>query len=195
MTQARRWEHALIVGGTGMLREASVFLARHSRAVTSLARTAPSLEALDETIRMTGARHLPRPVDYHDAAAFASVLDEAIQKVGPPDLVLAWIHGLEPAFTLADRIGRGGHPFDFFQVLGSPMSDPAKSREDVWRRFRNVPGLTYHRIMLGFVIEESRSRWLTNEEISVGVIHAIDTGADVTTTGSVRPWSARPPRR
>lgn len=190
-----RYRHALIVGGTGMLREASVWLARQAEAVTSLARTSASLEALDTVMKDTGTGHRPVAVDYRNRRAFESALDEALRVQGPPDVVLAWIHGLGPAFSLAERLSREAGSFDFYHVLGSGMSNPAKSREDVWRRFEGIPGLSYHRVMLGFVIETAGSRWLTNDEISGGVIRALETRAPVTTIGVVRPWSARPPRR
>lgn len=191
---ARGSKHALIVGGTGMLRDASLYLARHSLAVTSIARTAASLNALDAPMKATGTRHRAVPADYSDSKAFGAALATAINVPDPPDLVLAWIHDLEPAFALAERIGRESLPFDFYHVLGSAMSDPAKSRDGVWRRFENVPGITYRRIMLGFVIEKAGSRWLTNEEISAGTIRAIESRAAVSAIGVVRPWSVRPPR-
>jgi hypothetical protein len=38
----------------------------------------------------------------------------------------------------------------------------------------------------------SGSRWLTNQEISAGVIRAVDGDAPLSMVGVVEPWSARP---
>ncbi|WP_244527775.1 hypothetical protein [Virgibacillus chiguensis] len=50
----------------------------------------------------------------------------------------------------------------------------------------------YYQIRLGFVIEEDQSRWLTNKEISDGVIKAIKNKNRITTIGQLEPWEKRP---
>jgi hypothetical protein len=46
--------------------------------------------------------------------------------------------------------------------------------------------------VLGFVVDNSQSRWLTNDEISTGVGRAMNSEDPVTIVGTVTPWSARP---
>jgi hypothetical protein len=47
-------------------------------------------------------------------------------------------------------------------------------------------------VVLGFVAGETGSRWLTNDEISTGVLKAVDEDAPLSIVGETRPWSARP---
>ncbi|WP_211316774.1 hypothetical protein [Oceanobacillus arenosus] len=57
----------------------------------------------------------------------------------------------------------------------------------------HVPGnCQYHQVQLGFIIEKDHSRWLTNEEISNGVIEAINQKEDVHTVGIIEPREIRP---
>jgi hypothetical protein len=45
---------------------------------------------------------------------------------------------------------------------------------------------------LGFKIEDNSSRWLTNDEISSGVIEAITNDEEEKIVGIVSPWDKRP---
>jgi hypothetical protein len=47
-------------------------------------------------------------------------------------------------------------------------------------------------VVLGFVLEAGKSRWLTNAEISDGVFAAIAAQAPHSIVGTVEPWSAKP---
>lgn len=51
----------------------------------------------------------------------------------------------------------------------------------------------YHAVILGFVLlPGGQSRWLTNSEISQGVLDAIAAEAKRHIVGTVEPWSRRP---
>lgn len=192
--QSPAWNRVWILGGTGMLRAASLGLAARAAEVTSFARTPGSLAALDAAWPADGARHNTVAVDYADEAAFAGAMDTALAARGAPDLVLAWIHGFRPALQLANRLSREARALAFVHVLGSAMSDPARSPRELWTRLEAIPHLDYRRVMLGFVIESCGSRWLTHEEISRGVLCALESGAPESLVGVVRPWSSRPAR-
>ena len=130
-------------------------------------------------------------VDYHDEAAFRRALDTAIARSGPVHLAVAWFHTLKiPApRLLAERVdGR------MFQVLGSATADPAHpGRLDKARAVaRGLEACAVRQVVLGFRIEDGRSRWLTNGEISEGVLAAIRADQPHAVVGQVEPWSARP---
>jgi len=176
--------HALVVGGTGMLRGAVLGLARDVD-VTVVARGARRLDAL----RTASAAVHPVRADWRDAAAFAAALDGAVSARGPFSLAVAWIHSDAPDAPLeAARRVRG----PFFHVLGSAAADP--SAPDPGRRalFEGIPGLTYHEVILGFVVEGSGSRWLTDAEITRGVLESVAAARPRFVVGTVEPWSARP---
>lgn len=52
--------------------------------------------------------------------------------------------------------------------------------------------IIYKKVILGFVIEDEASRWLTDTEISNGVIDAVINDKDIFTVGKVEPWKKRP---
>jgi hypothetical protein len=177
-------EHALVVGGTGMLRGAVLGLAR-DREVTVVARGARRLDALRAA---SGSVH-PARADWHDLPGLEAVLEGAVAARGPFSLAVAWIHADAPeAPVAAARRVRGR----FFQVLGSAAADPSQPDPSRRARFDALPGLAYHEVILGFVVEGGRSRWLTDAEISRGVLDAVAAGLPRFVVGTVEPWSAKP---
>jgi len=177
--------HALVVGGTGMLRAAVVALAR-DREVSVVARPGRRVEAL--------ALEVPRvhaaPADWRDGAAFEAALDAAVAARGPFDLALAWIHSdaAPGAAIAAARRVRGR----FLLVLGSASADPSRPEASRRAEFEALPGVSFHEVVLGFVVEGGRSRWLADAEITRGVLDAIARPGPRSVVGVVTPWSARP---
>jgi uncharacterized protein YbjT (DUF2867 family) len=176
--------HALVVGGTGMLRAAVLGLAA-GREVTVVARGRGDLDSL----RRASASVHPAAVDYRDAAAFAGALDGAVAARGPFNLAVAWIRSDAPEAALAAARRVAG---PFFHVLGSAAADPSRPDPGRRARFEALPGVAYREVILGFVVEGGRSRWLTDAEISRGVLDAVAADRSRTVVGAVDPWSARP---
>jgi hypothetical protein len=170
--------HILVVGGTGMLSGLVEALAGDGGRLSLLSRHAS---------RFAHEGVTGYDVDYYDESAFAGALDAA----GPVDLAVAWFHTLKIAAPrrLAERTqGR------LFQVLGSATGDP--SRPDRLLTAAAVadglPSCALRQVVLGFQIEGGRSRWLTDQEISRGVLGAVRADATLSVVGQVEPWSARP---
>lgn len=186
-----RPRHALVVGGTGMLRKVSLELATRGYTTSVIARSRGPLE---ELVAKTGGRVNPIALDYGDTDHLILQLEKAIGSHGPIELVVAWIHSDAPEAPLAvaRTAAMGGHGVHYFDVVGSAADDP--SGPDPARRdgFAAVSGLVYHEIILGFILERGASRWLTHDEIAAGVLAAIDSGAPRSIVGTTRPWSARP---
>lgn len=172
--------HTLIVGGTGMLSGLTKALAGDGGRLSLLSRQAsafPDVEGFE--------------VDYYDAAAFRRALDAAVARSGPVDLAVAWFHALklQAPRLLAEQVsGR------MFQVLGSALADPAHPErlERARAVAADLPDCAARQVVLGFRIEAGGSRWLTNAEISDGVLEAIRTDRAYTIIGQAEPWSARP---
>ncbi|MEI9989982.1 MAG: hypothetical protein WDM86_08080 [Rhizomicrobium sp.] len=173
--------HALVVGGSGMLAGLCRSLRAHARRVSVLARN-------DRRIRAVAPDIEPVACDYNDGMALA----ETLALLEPPDLLIAWIHGRAPSArrALAECVAAEGR---FVQVLGSAHGDPAHP-ERLTEMAAAADGLPidYQSVVLGFVVEQGRSRWLTNDEISSGVFAALQSGAPLFIVGTVEPWSARP---
>lgn len=183
--------HALVVGGTGMLRAVAIELGRRGHATTVVARGRGDLSEMADESR--GRVH-PLPLDYGDHEALVDGLRAAVQSRGPFALVVAWIHDSAPQapVTVARIATLGGTPVRYLHVLGSAADDP--SAPDPQRRaaFEAIQGIAYEEVVLGFVRDGDDSRWLTDAEIAIGVLAAIDTPAPRTIVGTTRPWSARP---
>lgn len=193
----KRLPHALVVGGTGMLREVVLHLTARDWIVSVVARGRDALGALAREAEP--GRVEPLPLDYADDAALDTAVAGAIERNGPLALVVAWVrpnapHALATIAHLADA-GAGeaaGEPCRFFRVLGSAAADPARPRKGKGAAFRALEGIAYREIVLGFRIEGTHSRWNTKAEIAAGVIDAVERDAAETVIGVVRPWEMNP---
>jgi hypothetical protein len=197
MTESIRMDrinHSLVIGGTGMLSEAALTLGEHSDALSIVARTRKSLDSLGSRLLDSPAVYNPIQIDYQDSASLEKALRAAIESYGLIDLVVAWIHSNAPDVPLivASIAAEKSLAVDFFHVLGSSSADPKSVLNPIELRLREIPALIYHKIILGFVIEGRDSRWLTNQEISRGVIDAVSADTPEHVVGVVRPWSMRP---
>ena len=186
--------HALVVGGTGMLRGASLGLAARGYTVSVVARRQSRLDALvQEAAGLKGTIH-PIALDYRDTGALKAALVKARTRFGPIELAVVWIHSIAPAAPLAvaHHVGSPQRPGRFFHVLGSAAADP--SRPDPQRRavFASVANIRYREVILGFVREGRGSRWLTHDEISAGVLAAVEADRPRFIVGTVEPWDLRP---
>ena len=105
-----------------------------------------------------------------------------INKNGDIDIVVAWIHSTAPsALTIiAKEVSNSKSEWELFHILGSSSDLNRIKREVTMPR-----GCSYHQVQLGFVIEDGHSRWLTNKEISNGVIEAIKKGNKIRTIGQI----------
>ena len=169
--------HTLVVGGAGMLSGLCEALAGDGGRLSLLSRQASGPNGF--------------ACDYHDAASFAAALQAAVARSGPIDLAVAWFHTLkiEAPRLLAQQVqGR------LFQVLGSAAADPAHPwRLETARKVaEGVPDCELRQVVLGFKIEAEGSRWLTNDEISGGVLEAVRADRALTIIGQTQPWSAKP---
>ncbi len=174
-----------------MLAEVTLTLARRGHPTTVIARGQDRLEALAE--QGDGRIH-PLPLDYTDHEALLSGLDDAVARRGPLIMIVAWIHSSAPdaPLAIAERATASSPSLRYVHVLGSAADDP--STPDPKRRasFEALEGLRYHEVILGFMIEDGDSRWLSDEEIATGVLAAIDDPSPRQIVGVTRPWSARP---
>lgn len=76
-----------------------------------------------------------------------------------------------------------------FHVVGSAAADPSRIGD---REASALAGARYRRIVLGFVLDGSGSRWLSDDEIASGVLRAIDDDLEDSVVGIVSPWDRRP---
>ncbi len=154
--------HALVVGGTGMLAGLTRSLAERGHPVTVVARRPAEL----------GPRVSQLELDYRDTEALRRGLAEAVRARGPIELAVAWIHAVAPEAprTVADAVAAGGL---LVHVFGNRVRllDPAPAH------------LRYRQVRLGGVREPSGFRWLTDGEISSGVLAALHAAGPIVEVG------------
>ncbi|WP_421384000.1 hypothetical protein ACOJQI_05440 [Bacillus salacetis] len=177
----------LVIGGTGMLGGVVEYLVQKGDNVTVLTRS------IDKFQRMLSKHNLKPedvsfiPADYFNTDALVQVLNAHIKMNGPFDQAVVWMRStaVESHDALLSVLGGQSQPVEIFKVNGS-----AASRSKLL--FPKQQSINMHHIILGFKIENGESRWLTNEEISEGVISALTAGVPVTITGVTEPWEKRP---
>ena len=186
--------HALVVGGTGMLWDVSIYLASKFDTVSVIAKSSYRLNNLWEEAEAENLHINPLQLDYKDEEHLEQSLQEAIKQHGPIDLIIAWIHNEAPEAPVSigkilDNQGTKYHYFDLWGFAATSDSDPETEREEELQEFDNI---VYHKVVLGFIIEDDGSRWLTNEEISKGVIRAIEKNEPLHIIGEISPISEKP---
>ncbi len=134
--------------------------------------------------------------NYNDTDALIATLNRARDGEGPIGLAVGWFHTLGPAPMLTTRTGSAGAPGRFFHVLGSAMADPdyPSRLAQAAATAKDAAFCLYRQVLLGFVVDGEAARWLTNDEISAGVLKAIDEDAPFTAIGATEPWGLRPGR-
>jgi hypothetical protein len=125
-------------------------------------------------------------VDWHDTQALALALRSAVVARGPVVLAVCWVHLDAPSAlpTVLDVIADERRPPRVFHIVGVESADPMRSGAEPER---DMPGTWYRRVVLGFIVEASGARWLTDEEICAGVIAAIENDVVESVIGVARP--------
>ncbi|MGG0655278.1 SDR family NAD(P)-dependent oxidoreductase [Rummeliibacillus pycnus] len=180
-------KHALVIGGTGMLSGVSLWLNEQGYKVSIIARNKEKMQLLiNQALEPT--KIIPNYVDYTDTHILANCLDTLIQKHGPVDMVVAWIHSKAKSTlpTLIKHL-KSDKEWSFYHVLGSSREIPTV--EEI-----GAPtSCNYATIQLGFIRENNRSRWLTNDEISNGVKRVMQhSNSGNWTVGRLEPQQSRP---
>jgi NAD(P)-dependent dehydrogenase (short-subunit alcohol dehydrogenase family) len=147
-----------------MLAGLCVALAQQAWTVSVVARDLEKLGRLS-------AQHpaiAPISIDYRDSAGFRRALGRATERRGPVQLAVCWIRSSEPAALriVAEYVDASGR---LLHVLGSASMAAAVDSEPIRRRL----GSRYRRIVLGAVRNNQTWRWLSDDEISSGVLEAV----------------------
>ncbi|WP_375550567.1 hypothetical protein [Rhodophyticola porphyridii] len=152
------FDKVLVVGGTGILADASRWIAGHCNHLTLLARRP---EALAKELGATAV-----PIDWSgpDATGRLSALPRDF------DLAVSWLHDAAAflARPIEDCLKPGGRSI---RVHGSRSADPhTRAARDPDPR----PDVARQVVILGWHPEPGDGqRWLSNAEISAGVVAAI----------------------
>lgn len=185
--------HVLIVGGTGMLKGVPGYFTQHGYTVSVIARNPNGLNKLIESKTEHGFIN-PIKADYSDYSLLEEKIKSAIDNYGKIESLVCWIHSTAPEapYIIAEILNDQNIKCKYFHVLGCEYSLPTKENENLHFTFERFVNIIYKKVILGFVIEDEASRWLTDTEISNGVIDAVINDKDTFIVGKVEPWEKRP---
>jgi hypothetical protein len=179
-----------------MLADVCVYLGRQNYYVSVVARGIDGLHQLRIRFGANGLRMNPIHVDYRDSNRFRALLEAAVYTYGYPDICISWIKSTAPlATSIAAEIANTGpgrcHYFDLRPSwTAAPDARPSQRPE----LFGKLKFVSYHEVVLGFILESHESRWLTNDDIASGVIEAVQRREKKFIVGTVFPWDKRPRR-
>lgn len=181
--------HALVIGGTGMLADTSLWLVSNGYHVSVIGRNTNRMECLINNATKPSLI-TPLLVDYRDGSLLLKKVREAMKLNGPIELVIAWIHSYADSTlsSISNEISQWQNgSWKLFHVLGSRANLTAFKE-----KMGKLDSPQYHQVQLGFMIENGHSRWLTKEEISQGVIDSIQQDRFLHIVGTMEPWEKRP---
>ena len=171
-------ENILVIGGTGMLLDACKHFAQ-SNNVYVVSRH--ELDTAYENIFHIKA-------DYTKPEEFLKIITESFKNKKFPEKIIVWIHSTgDDTIDLLFKYIISNHPhIKVFHIKGSGNFNPSNARKII------LQNINYFEIILGFILRNDASRWLTNEEISAGVIEAVNIERESFTIGVTEPWEMHP---
>ena len=172
--------HALVIGGSGILRPLAASLVERGWRVTVVAR-----EPSDE-----GPGRFVVPADARKPEELARALDGAVAERGSFGLCMVYAP-FAPAGSMRQVAARSPGRLVYALTSGWAAPDAAREERDAWAP--DGEGST-QRVTLGWAQEDGGTRWHTPAEVSAGVLAALDGGGEEVTLGRVRPWGSSPGR-
>lgn len=113
-------------------------------------------------------------LDWVETDRLRAGVGEAVERFGPISLVVSWVHSSAPDVPLvvAGLVEDADVRPVWFQIYGTNGEVSEVGRG--WHRdLSGHPGLLYRRVRPGSVEDGGERRWLSNREISDGVLLAI----------------------
>lgn len=185
--------HVLVVGGTGMLKDVSLFLAQHENTVSVVARNQERLDTLTEEAKELKGRINPLRIDYRNINDFQSKIETSIKKYGPIILVVNWMESsaLESSDLIAELLNVTSPICRYFQVLSTSGEQLAEERYFV-NPYGDLARILYRTVTLGYKVEDGGlSRLLNPQEVCDGVIDAIRNDRRNAVVGSTKVLAVR----
>jgi hypothetical protein len=153
---------ALVLGGTGMLAGVATALLDDGWYVVLPSRRRPGMPATNGEGR--GAHWVK--ADWTAPAALTDAARDALG--GPADLLVAWVHREVRAGVLRAVAPLLKEQGPVVEVHGSASANPVGGCPEPI-----LAGHPTQQVVLGYVRHAGRTRWLTHQEISAGVLDGV----------------------
>lgn len=186
--------HALVVGGTGMLRGVvRRFLAEGWR-TSVVARGRQRMESLEREAGGLPGSVVPLLVDYRNEPDLEHSIGQSQVLHGPISVAVCWIHACAPGApgVVAKAIGSSVAPPRLIHVRASATTYPGERPQAGGRATWRARGVEYAEVILGYLRRGESSRWLTDDEICEGVWRAYTDALATSVVGRIDPWDERP---
>jgi len=180
-------EHVLVIGGTGMLRDTTLWLLEKGYHVSVIGRTSMKHQQLQKQTLHKEKLHSIK-LDYYNTPLLLQEIKKVIQQYGPISIVVCWIRSdaISSLKVICNIIQQTTDKQ--WKLYHIQSSTKFFKKETIL-----VPdNCLYRSIFLGFILENNQSRWLTHDEISNGVIECIKNDPPESIVGTVTPWEKRP---
>lgn len=177
-------KHVLVIGGTGMLSTLCSTLADDGNIVSVIGRNEERHKRI--TYNTKNVDNIESIIiDYNDHHGLEKLLRNSIQKYGPIDVVVSWMESEESFEFINNQIAEHTDSYQLFHIRGS--------RRYFENEIVELPdNAQYRKVFLGFILTERGSRWLANEEISMGVYEAMKLDVEQHIVGVIEPYELRP---
>lgn len=191
--ESREVPHALVLGGSAMLRGTCLHLAANGWRVGIVSRDERRLALMEQEAAATDGTLHPLPLDYEDLDALVPALERHVEAHEAIRLLVSWVHGgaeaaLEASVRIIER--KPARQRTLLEVRTASVDGreppPAASVElgPEWQR---------RSALIGFRLEsDGHQRWLTDDEIAEGLSRAVAEDIDAPLTlGTVGQWSLK----
>lgn len=177
-------KRVLIIGGTGMLRGTTEYFISNNFHVSIIGRDPQKLNYFTSKFPTKKTFNLIS-IDYTESISFLKVIEENIKNNGSFNIIISWVHsnGLNSFLQLIDVVKKSNDQALLYHIKGSSFYDSAQNNS--FNRLIKSNKLIYREIFLGYKRENNLSRWLTNDEISSGVIKAIKSNNAISIIGRI----------
>jgi hypothetical protein len=160
-------KRALVLGGTGMLAGCAEALVADGWHVVLPSRRYAPIPAVEGNGNGNGHRKaLWVAASWSEPDALADGAARALG--GPADLLVAWVHRTERVSVLRAVAPLLADGASVVEVHGSASANPVGGCPDPV-----LDGHPTQQVVLGFVRHAGRTRWLTHQEISAGVLDGV----------------------
>jgi NAD(P)-dependent dehydrogenase (short-subunit alcohol dehydrogenase family) len=172
-------KHALVIGGTGMLKDVVLKLAEEYDVVSVIAKNSFGLNALWEDAYNMGLKINPLQLDYRDNEDLLEVIQEAIKTHGNITLVISWIKMNAPDAIniITSCLESQNCEIGFYDILSTVFhKNPEIVMAHMESMFDEHSWIKYHNILLD--MSDIDRKWPSNEHISHEIMKAIESNAE-----------------
>jgi hypothetical protein len=184
-------KHIFIAGGLGMLQKVTEYYIESEFIVTTLARNQDKLQRLKTKYPEAEDRIFLLAQDYNETDKALEKVQRTVHQIGTLDLALLWIHKTGQSFReqLISCFLKNYKESVIYNLIGSSSVNPLELADT--HLLQKYPA-HYREIYLGYKRENKKVRWLHDQEISEGVIAAMNNDLQINIIGEINPWAKKP---